>query len=105
MVRAQVRARLRTVCKTVGSAYVGSNPTPATPCENGPLAANSRNWRAVACCLPVCSKERCTRPLVLLPVAAGIFGKRVRNRRAASEGYRHPRRPIASVARVLGGHG
>ena len=29
-------------CKTVGSAYVGSNPTPATTCENGPLAANSR---------------------------------------------------------------
>ena len=31
-----------TVCKTVGSAYVGSNPTPATTCEDGPLAANSR---------------------------------------------------------------
>ena len=30
------------VCKTVGSAYVGSNPTPATTCENGPLAGNSR---------------------------------------------------------------
>jgi hypothetical protein len=29
-------------CKTVGSAYVGSNPTPATPCEDGSLAANSR---------------------------------------------------------------
>jgi len=28
-------------CKTVGSAYVGSNPTPATTCENGPLAVNS----------------------------------------------------------------
>jgi hypothetical protein len=25
-----------------GSAYVGSNPTPATTCENGPLAAKSR---------------------------------------------------------------
>jgi hypothetical protein len=24
------------VCKTVGSAYVGSNPTPATTCGNGP---------------------------------------------------------------------
>jgi hypothetical protein len=31
-----------TVCKTVGSAYVGSNPTPATTCENGPLAAETR---------------------------------------------------------------
>src|SRR3984885_235839 len=30
------------VCKTVGSAYVGSNPTPATKCGNGPLAGNSR---------------------------------------------------------------
>ena len=30
------------VCKTVGSAYVGSNPTPATTCEDAPLAANSR---------------------------------------------------------------
>jgi hypothetical protein len=34
--------RRRAVCKTVGSAYVGSNPTPATTCENGPLAGNSR---------------------------------------------------------------
>jgi hypothetical protein len=32
----------RAGCKTVGSAYVGSNPTPATTCENAPLAANSR---------------------------------------------------------------
>ena len=30
------------VCKTVGSAYVGSNPTPATPWRNGPLAVDSR---------------------------------------------------------------
>src|SRR5690349_14884201 len=34
--------RRRAVCKTVGSAYVGSNPTPATTCENGPLAAETR---------------------------------------------------------------
>ena len=26
----------------LGSAYVGSNPTPATACEDGPLAGNSR---------------------------------------------------------------
>jgi hypothetical protein len=32
----------REYCKTVGSAYVGSNPTPATTCENGPLAAETR---------------------------------------------------------------
>ena len=28
--------REHAVCKTVGSAYVGSNPTPATTCEDGP---------------------------------------------------------------------
>src|SRR5260370_13420923 len=42
----QVKARMerqeRENCKTVDSAYVGSNPTPATTCENGPLAGNSR---------------------------------------------------------------
>jgi len=32
----------RAGCKTVGSAYVGSNPTPATTSENGPLAAETR---------------------------------------------------------------
>src|SRR5689334_25354448 len=30
------------VCKTVGSAYVGSNPTPATTYGNGLLAAEAR---------------------------------------------------------------
>ena len=35
-------------CKTVGSAYVGSNPTPATTCENAPLAAKTRARRAVS---------------------------------------------------------
>src|ERR1700746_1178697 len=30
------------VCKTVGFAYPGSNPGPATTSENGPLAVNSR---------------------------------------------------------------
>ena len=33
--------RGREVRKTVGSAYVGSNPTPATTCENGPHQARS----------------------------------------------------------------
>jgi hypothetical protein len=36
-------ARRRAVCKTVGSAYVGWNPTPATTCENGPLAVHMRH--------------------------------------------------------------
>ena len=34
-VRGYVMGRGVAVCKTVGSAYVGSNPTPATTCENG----------------------------------------------------------------------
>src|ERR1700722_9257145 len=43
-----------TVCKTVGSAYDGSNPSPATRCGNGPLAASSRGWWAVLLCPVVC---------------------------------------------------
>ena len=55
-----------TVCKTVGSAYVGSNPTPATTCEDGPLAANSRARRAVLRCPGTyavcrCAPWRCSR--------------------------------------------
>ena len=42
------------VCKTVGSAYVGSNPTPATTCENGPLARNSRLCGPFLRCPVVC---------------------------------------------------
>ena len=42
------------VCKTVGSAYVGSNPTPATTCENGPLAVNSRLCGPFLLCPVVC---------------------------------------------------
>ena len=45
--------RRRAVCKTVGSAYDGSNPSPATTCGNGPLAANSRARRAVLL-VPAC---------------------------------------------------
>ena len=42
------------VCKTVGSAYVGSNPTPATRCRNPPLAANSRAGGGFLLCPVVC---------------------------------------------------
>src|SRR5579859_4398819 len=42
------------VCKTVGSAYVGSNPTPATTCENGPLAGNSRLGGPFLLCPVMC---------------------------------------------------
>ena len=40
-VRGYMEVQAGAVCKTVGSAYVGSNPTPATTCENGPLAAET----------------------------------------------------------------
>src|ERR1700721_3058672 len=43
-----------TVCKTVGSAYVGSNPTPATTCGDGPLAGNSRLGGPFLLCPSVC---------------------------------------------------
>jgi len=42
LVSAFYSGRRRAVCKTVSSAYVGSNPTPATTSENGPLAAETR---------------------------------------------------------------
>ena len=41
-VRCHVELQAGAYCKTVGSAYVGSNPTPATTCENGPRAAETR---------------------------------------------------------------
>src|SRR5579859_8188590 len=56
------------VCKTVGSAYVGSNPTPATTCGNGPLAADSRlggpfpsRHAAYHCVSPWVDVSRCPR--------------------------------------------
>jgi hypothetical protein len=42
------------VCKTVGSAYDGSNPSPATRCENAPLATNSRASGAFPLCPSMC---------------------------------------------------
>jgi hypothetical protein len=44
----------RAVCTTVGSAYVGSNPTPITTCENGPLAAETRLWGPFLLCPAMC---------------------------------------------------
>jgi len=41
-VNSYVKGQAGAYCKTVVSAYVGSNPTPATTCENGPLAAETR---------------------------------------------------------------
>ena len=44
----------RASCKIVGSAYVGSNPAPATRCENAPLAAKSRAGGAFLLCPSMC---------------------------------------------------
>ena len=41
-VRCHMEMQAGAYCKTVGSAYVGSNPTPATISENGPYAAETR---------------------------------------------------------------
>ena len=41
-VRCDMEVQGGAVCKTVGSAYVGSNPTPATTWENGLLAAETQ---------------------------------------------------------------
>src|SRR3984957_8934567 len=51
-----------TVCKTVGSAYDGSNPSPATRCGNGPLAGDSRLGGPFFCVPPCVTLSRC-RPL------------------------------------------
>src|SRR5580698_5377505 len=59
----------RAGCKTVGSAYVGSNPTPATTCRNGPLAANSRLCRPFLF-VPACvTFSRCRPTYASLPSA------------------------------------
>ena len=66
------------VCKTVGSAYVGSNPTPATTCENGPLAAETRpggRFLLVTPCIAVCHRES-TRCGVHGRIADGVRGAR-----------------------------
>jgi hypothetical protein len=39
LVRRSALAKAVMACKTVGLAYVGSNPTPATTCENIPWPA------------------------------------------------------------------
>src|SRR5580698_11441968 len=58
-----------TVCKTVGSAYVGSNPTPATTCGNGPLAGNSR------LCGPFSFVPMCVTLSRCRPSCCGVHGR------------------------------
>ena len=53
----------------LGSAYVGSNPSPATTCGNGPLAGNSRlggPFFSVAACVTL---WRCG------PLCCGVHGR------------------------------
>ena len=87
--------RRRAVCKTVGSAYVGSNPTPATTCGNGPLAAETRPrgcfrschvaYQSVSLCVEV---SRCPRTY------SGRRPGRLRgrgHRRLSTDGHGRPR--------------
>ena len=53
-VRGYVEVQAGAGCKTVGSAYVGTNPTPATTCRNGPLAGISRLCGPFLLCPMVC---------------------------------------------------
>jgi hypothetical protein len=77
-VRGYVMGRGVAVCKTVGSAYVGSNPTPATTCGNGPLAAETRpagRFLLVTPCISVCHRES-TRCGIHGRIADGVRGAR-----------------------------
>jgi hypothetical protein len=65
----QLKAPWGVFCKTVGSACVGSNPTPTTTCENGPLAGDSRladRFFSVPACVTL---DRCR------PSYCGIHGR------------------------------
>jgi hypothetical protein len=63
-VRGYVMGRGVAACKTVGFAYPSSNPGPATTCESGPLAANSRasgpGWSCPACRSASLHRLRCS---------------------------------------------
>jgi hypothetical protein len=78
-------------CKTVGSAYVGSNPTPATTCENGPLAGNSRLCGPFLLCPAMChlvppwtAVSRCPRTYSGRRPAPGTVGV---HRRLSTDGH------------------
>ena len=55
-VRGYMEVQAGAYCKTVGSAYVGSNPTPATTSGNGPLAAETRPGGPFPSCPAVCHR-------------------------------------------------
>jgi hypothetical protein len=69
--------------KTVGFAYPGSNPGPATTCENAPLAANFSCWRGVFRCPGVCHHVALWTPVLRCPRtysgrASVLLGRSVR---------------------------
>jgi hypothetical protein len=58
-VRWHIKVQAGEYCKTVGSAYVGSNPTPATTSGNGPSAAETRpagRFLLVTSCIAMCHR-------------------------------------------------
>ena len=75
-----------TVCKTVGSAYVGSNPTPATTCGNGPLAAETRPGGRFFLVTPRISVCHCE------SMCCGVHGRIADDVRAARTVGAHRRR-------------
>jgi hypothetical protein len=80
---AQVRDHMKVqegaVCKTVGSAYVGSNPTPATTSANSPSPARIR-WRAVAFPVRLCPAETGRLRLAGANTGRSFTGPRSRHR-------------------------
>src|SRR3984893_1415700 len=74
------------VCKTVGSAYVGSNLTPATTCGNGPLAAETRPAGRFLLVTPCISAYHCA------PICCGVHGRIADDVRAARTVGAHRRR-------------
>jgi hypothetical protein len=80
--------RRRAVCKTVGSAYVGSNPTPATTSENGPRAAETRPGGRFLLVTPCISVYHCE------SIRRGVHGRiadGVRTGRAVGDTVGFPR--------------
>ena len=82
-------------CKTVGSAYVGSNPTPATTCENGPLAGNSR------LCGPFSFVPACVTLSRCRPSCCAVHGRIADGRPCRKDGRcAQLRRSVCTVAAV-----
>ncbi len=94
----QVTAVSPGVCKTVGLAYVGSNPTPATTCGNGP-------WPGVfrACGLLFPARSRCVhRNPAVSGCARTYSGQRPGPAGGAGSGLAVPMPAAAGPRRVSG---